>query len=78
MRRRRFAPSVVEMPGAVYSPFGDLILEQGVPPVALHVGDTWLPACPGTRRVWGVGQRAPRAMNALNFRATPSRDAYSA
>lgn len=37
------------MPGAVYSPFGDRILEQGVPPVALHVGDTWLPACPGTR-----------------------------
>jgi N-succinyldiaminopimelate aminotransferase len=37
------------MPGAVYSPFGDRIDECDPPPVALHVGDTWLPACPGTR-----------------------------
>ena len=49
MGERRFVPSVLEMPGAVYSPFADRIGEQEVPPVALHVGDTWLPACPATR-----------------------------
>ena len=49
MGKRRFVSSVLEMPGAVYSPFADRIAEQDVPPVALHVGDTWLPACPGTR-----------------------------
>ena len=49
MGKRRFVSSVLEMPGAVYSPFADRAGEREEPPVALHVGDTWLPACPGTR-----------------------------
>ena len=49
MPRSGFAPTVSAIPGAVYSPFADRVPESGSPAVALHVGDTWLPPCPGTR-----------------------------
>ncbi len=49
MPRSGFAPTVSAIPGAVYSPFADRVPESGLPAVPLHVGDTWLPPCPGTR-----------------------------
>ncbi|MEE2665851.1 MAG: pyridoxal phosphate-dependent aminotransferase [Myxococcota bacterium] len=49
MPRRGFAPTVQAIPGAVYSPFAQRLPRSGIPPVPLHVGDTWLPACVGAR-----------------------------
>ena len=49
MPRGGFAPTVREIPGAVYSPFAGRVPASGSLPVPLHVGDTWLPPCPGTR-----------------------------
>jgi N-succinyldiaminopimelate aminotransferase len=49
MPRGGFVPSVQAIPGAVYSPFAQRLPRSGAPPVPLHVGDTWLPPCLGTR-----------------------------
>jgi aspartate/methionine/tyrosine aminotransferase len=44
-----FAPSVLEMPGAVYSPFADRLHDHPGPIFPLHVGDTWLEPAVGAR-----------------------------
>jgi len=49
MPRRGFAAAVRGMPGAVYSPFAGRTPRSGSVPVPLHVGDTWLEPCVGTR-----------------------------
>jgi len=41
-RPPHFAPSVLSMPGAVYSPFADRIAGHPGPLFPLHVGDTWM------------------------------------
>jgi len=44
-----FAPNVLEMPGAVYSPFADQLATHPGPIFPLHVGDTWLEPFEGGR-----------------------------
>ncbi|MCH2187393.1 pyridoxal phosphate-dependent aminotransferase, partial [Myxococcota bacterium] len=48
-RRPGFAPQVVAMPGAVYSPFADRAEAHEGPLFPLHVGDTWLEPAVGAR-----------------------------
>ena len=50
-RPPHFVPSVLAMPGAVYSPFAHRLHDQfdSGPLVPLHVGDTWLEPCVGAR-----------------------------
>jgi len=43
------APSVLAMPGAVYSPFADRIAAHPGPLFPLHVGDTWMEPFEGGR-----------------------------
>lgn len=43
------APSVRKMPGAVYSPFADLLASHDGPIFPLHVGDTWMEPFDGGR-----------------------------
>lgn len=44
-----FAPSTLEMPGAVYSPFADRMADHPGPLFPLHVGDTWMEPFEGGR-----------------------------
>ncbi len=48
-RPPRFAPSVDEMPGAVFSPLARQLDERAGSLVPLHVGDTWLEPFAGAR-----------------------------
>jgi aspartate/methionine/tyrosine aminotransferase len=44
-----YTPSVLSMPGAVYSPFADQLRDHSGPLYPLHVGDTWLEPFAGAR-----------------------------
>ena len=48
-RHPKTAPSVLAMPGAVYSPFADRLLSHPGPLFPLHVGDTWMEPIEGAR-----------------------------
>ncbi len=48
-RPPRSAPSVRDMPGAVYSPFADRLGSHPGPIFPLHVGDTWMEPFEGGR-----------------------------
>jgi N-succinyldiaminopimelate aminotransferase len=48
-RPPQFSASVTAMPGAVYSPFADRLLDHPGPLYPLHVGDTWLEPAEGMR-----------------------------
>jgi N-succinyldiaminopimelate aminotransferase len=48
-RPPRIAPSLLEMPGDVYSPFAERLIEHPGPVFPLHVGDTWLEPFEGAR-----------------------------
>jgi N-succinyldiaminopimelate aminotransferase len=48
-RPPEFAPSTLEMPGAVYSPFADRMADHPGPLYPLHVGDTWMEPFEGGR-----------------------------
>lgn len=48
-RNPKTAPSVLAMPGAVYSPFADRLADHPGPIYPLHVGDTWMEPFEGGR-----------------------------
>jgi len=48
-RPPRFVPEVREIPGAVYTPFGERLREHPGPIFPLHVGDTWMEPFEGAR-----------------------------
>ena len=45
----KFAPTVLTMPGAIYSPFADRLHDHPGPIFPLHVGDTWMQPFEGAR-----------------------------
>jgi len=48
-RPPHFDPSVLDMPGAVYSPLASRVRHHPGPLYPLHVGDTWMEPCEGAR-----------------------------